>query len=252
MTYGGRFFVAPRFTLQLDKYKSFDTTGEGVNVDCDQIEGRVDLGATFSVWGEARVGYYRGNSSGNTEDVAIPYEYDDEEGGWRAVVAFDHLDNADFPRHGWATVANARLSRPGLGADLDYDRAWFQTLAATTTGRLTFITRVEAGTSFESDLPVYHRYELGGFTHMSGLEPGEMQGDEYALAVLGSYVRLTNIGPPLGGNVYLGVLGEAGQTWILDQTTALEGQRIGFSAFLGAETHARTGVSGVRLDGRRG
>ena len=236
LDYRGRFFVAPDVNFKADKYKTFDRDGEGVNVDRDGWEARLDLGLTYSIWGEIRCGVYQGHSQGSTEDVTVPYEFDDDEGGWRARIAFDRLDNVDFPRAGWSFNADARLSRTGLGADRAYDRASMRALGATSTGRLTMLARAEGGTSFNSTLPLYDRYALGGFTRMSGLEPGQMQGDEYALAVAGTYARIGSIGQPLGGSVYLGALGEVGQTWQEDPATALTGRRAGFSAFLGAET----------------
>ena len=236
LNYGSRYFFAPDVNFKADKYKSFDSEGDGVNVDRDAWEVRADLGLTYSIWGEFRFGIYQGRSKGSTEDIAIPYRFDDDEGGWRARIRFDHLDNVDFPRHGWSLSADARLSRTGLGADIAYDRASCRVLGATTTGRISWLARVEGGTSFNSVLPVYDRYHLGGFTRMSGLEPGQMQGDEYALAVAGTYARIGSLGPPLGGNIYAGLIGELGQTWLADQESVLASQRAGFSAFLGAET----------------
>ncbi len=236
LDYGGRFFIAPDVNFKADKYKTFDSAGDGVNVDRDEWEARLDLGLTYSIWGEIRLGIYQGGSDGSAEDVAVPYRFSDDQGGWRARIGFDHLDNVDFPRHGWAVNADARMSRTGLGADLPYDRASVRALGATTAGKLTLLARVEGGTSFNSTLPVYDRYYLGGFTRLSGLEPGQLQGDQYSLATAGTYVRIGNIGQPVGGNVYLGLLGEMGQTWQEAEATALVGRRAGFSAFLGAET----------------
>ncbi len=236
LVYSGGWFVAPRFTLELDKYKTFSTGGAGVNVDADRWQARFDLGRTFTVWGEVRVGAYLGHSVLRGEDVADLGRVDDREGGWHAQVAFDRLDNADFPRSGWFALAEAKLSRPDLGADQTYDRGAMRLSAATTTGRVTFLGRAEGGTSFESDLPVYDRFELGGFTRLSGLEPGQLQGDEYVLGLLGSYVRIGNVGAPLGGNVYLGLLAEAGEAWQLNEESPVDGWRVSGSAFLGLET----------------
>ena len=236
LNYSGRFFIAPNIRFAADKYKTYDSAGEGVNVDRDGWEARVDLGLTYSIWGEFRFGIYQGRSQGSTQDVAVPYEFDDDQGGWRARIRFDHLDNVDFPRYGWALNLDARLSRTGLGADLAYDRASARALGATTSGRMTFLARVEGGTAFNTALPVYDRFSLGGFTRMSGLEPGQMQGDDYALAVAGTYARIGSIGPPMGGGVYVGVFGEVGQTWQQEEAAALVGRRAGVSAFLGAET----------------
>jgi NTE family protein len=236
LTYSGRFFIAPSFALELDKYRTYDGNGEGVNVDRDRVGGAVDLGVAFSIWGEMRVGVYRGRVNGSTQDVAVPYEFNDQEGGLRAVLAIDHLDNLDFPRHGWTAIANARLSRPGLGSDLDYDYASLVARGATSVGRVTLVARAEGGSSFNSKLPVYGRFQLGGFTRISGLSPGQMQGDRYAMAGASTYVRIANLGPGFINNLYAGVGGEAGQTWLLDEDNALEGQRFAGSAFLGIET----------------
>jgi NTE family protein len=237
VTFSGRFFAVPRFTVSLDKYKTFDAaTGRGVNAELDRLQFRGELGVNFAIYGEARAGVFVGTAEGGTEDKAIPDDFDDREGGWRAGVDLDQLDSAEFPRHGWAARGDLRLSREALGADLEYDRASLTTIGAATRGRLTFLTRLEGGTSFKSELPIYSDFELGGFTHLSGLEPGRLQGDEYTLGVLGTYCRIGKIGAPLGGNIYLGLLGEVGRTWKLEQKTALEDLRTCVGCFLGAET----------------
>jgi NTE family protein len=236
VTFSGRFFAVPRFGLSLDHRKTFDPAGESFNAELDRLQFRGEFGVNLAVWGEARGGVYAGTVQGGAEDSDNVEDVDDREGGWRATLDLDQLDNAEFPRHGWAARADVRLSREALGADVEYDRASLATLGAATTNRLTFLTRLEGGTSFKSDLPIYDDFELGGFTRMSGLEPGRLQGDEYGLGVLGGYLRIGKIGAPLGGNIYLGVLGEVGHTWDLNRTTALEALRTGATGFLGAET----------------
>jgi NTE family protein len=236
VAYSGQWFVAPRFLLELDKFKTFTASGTGVNADRDRWQGRLDLGRTFSVWGELRLGAYSGRVKGGTEDSIEAADFDAQEGGWSAALAFDRLDNIDFPRRGWSAVARGKLSRDALGADDAYDRAWTELRAATSTGRMTFVGRFEGGTSFESTLPVYDRFELGGFTRLSGLEPRQLQGDEYFLAALGGYVRVASIGAPLGGNIYAGLLAETGRTWLSEVALSADRLRAGGSAFLGAET----------------
>lgn len=236
LTFDGRYFVAPRFMLDVDKFKTFTAAGEGVTADLHRVEARLDVGRNFSVSGELRLGAYFGRVNGRTVDVAEPVEVRDRQGGWRASLAFDRLDDAVFPRSGWRAFTRVRLSRGALGADHPYDQASALLSGVVSTGRTTWLSQVEGGTSFKSDLPVYDRFSLGGFTRLSGLEPNRLQGDEYFLSRVGAYYRVGTIGAPLGGNIYAGILGEAGGTWLNQETPALEGFRFGGSAFLGIET----------------
>jgi NTE family protein len=48
--------------------------------------------------------------------------------------------------------------------------------------------------------------------------------------------QIARLNPAVGGHVYCGVLGEAGQTWQHEETPALSDLIPGFTAYLGAET----------------
>ncbi len=236
LSYSGRWFAATGVAVDLDKYRSFGADGGGLDIDRNRGTLKLDLGLALGTWGEARLGVYRGRVSGSTGDATDLRRFGDDEGGVRAMLALDRLDNVEFPRRGWYFNGEGRLSRHGFGADLDYERVTGEVGAAATAGRLTWTGRLEGGTAFGGSLPFHSRSELGGFTRLSGLKPGRLQGDRYALAVTGGYVRVADLGPAPVGNVFVGLLGEAGQTWLADADNALEGRRYTVSAFVGAET----------------
>ena len=230
----GRFFVAPQvlgLISKRDRWFSFDRREL---VTSREIEGRLDLGLNMAHWGELRLGAYYGYYSGKVENSGDDLE--EHLGGWRGRLIFDQLDSVWFPRRGWGLHLEGRLARDYLGADADYDRlaGWLQ--GVTSAGRVTFNGRLEGGTSFQSTLPFHDRFELGGFTRLSGLERGRIFGDQMALATASVYVRIARLDPSLGQHIFLGVAGETGQAWDHTDEPALKDLLVGGTVFLGIET----------------
>jgi len=234
LSMNGRFFVAPRFQGQFDKRQRWLDFNVSDLVSSQQYQGRLDLGLNMSHWGELRLGAYHGHYSGSTNNV--PGSLDETLGGWRGRLFFDQLDSPFFPQHGWAFLLGGRLSRDYLGATTDYDRLIGRLEGATTTGRTSFIGRLEAGSSFQTELPFHDRFELGGFKRLSGLERGRVFGDDMAILVAGLQVRLASLNPLMGGNVYLGLAAEAGQAWERDEKPALNDLLLGGTVYLGVES----------------
>ena len=234
LDFAGRFFVAPRLRAQLEERQRWFLADRSELVNAKQFRGRLDLGLNVSHWGELRLGAYGGrfNGRGENEFVAI----DDQLGGWYGRFAADRLDAAHFPRRGFSSQVEGRLSRTALGADRAYDRLEASLSGATTLGRLTGELRLAGGSSLGSTLPFYDRFELGGFARLTGLEPGRISGDEYAMGAAGLRVRLASLAAAAGGGLYLGVFGEAGQVWRADATPAVDDLLLGFATYVGAET----------------
>ncbi|MBK8285752.1 MAG: patatin-like phospholipase family protein [Ahniella sp.] len=236
LTYTGHWFIAPRLQFTRDKRRTFPVPGVGAVADGWIWQGACDLGRTFSIWGEMRLGLYRGHVTGDLPDVADWPRISEEVGGVEFQIAFDRLDRVVFPRSGWSASTGIRLSRTGLCADRTYDRGAARLRGAATTGRTTFLGICDAGTSFGSTLPQYDQFELGGFSRLSGFEPRELQGNDFALLVTGFYHEILRLAPPLGGSVFVGLLGEAGNTWLHPAYPSRHDLRFGAAAFIGAET----------------
>lgn len=234
VTLNGRFFVAPKFVGQIVKRNRWFELDQSELVSSQEILGNFDVGLNMSHWGELRLGVYSGGYWGSIENE--DQDFDEDTGGWRGRLSFDQLDNVYFPRKGWATTLNGRLSRANMGATTEYDRLEARILGAATTGRTTFSARFEGGTAFGDHLPFHDRFELGGFSRLSGIESGRIFGDEAALLVLGSFFRVASLNPALGGNVYLGVSGELGQAWQNTEESALDDMLLGGTLYLGVES----------------
>lgn len=234
LSLNGRFFIAPKVSGLLGQRQRWFTDDLSELVTVKQYRGKLDLGMTLSHWGELRLGAYHGHYWGTIDSKGVT---DDEGlGGYQARLIFDMLDNWDFPRHGWALNIVGRMSRDELDAGTEYDRLSMKLRGAASKGRATFLGRLEGGTSFQSSLPFYDRFELGGFTRMSGLERGRLFGDELVTAAAGIQWQVATLNPALGRHLYFGLFGETGQAWQQDDEPSLDDLILGFTAYLGAET----------------
>jgi len=234
LTMNGRYFVAPLLQGLVSKRNRWFTEDVAALVTSREWEGRLDLGLSLSSWGELRLGAYHGYYAGDLEN--LPGSLDDRRGGWRGNLVLDRLDSVDFPRRGWGFGLEGRLARRHLGADTEYDRLHGRLQGVVTAGRMSFNARIEAGTSIQTDLPFHDRFELGGFSRLSGLERGRVFGDEMALATVAAYLRLSRLDPSLGQHIYLGLAFETGQAWDHAETPAMSDLLMGGTAFLGVET----------------
>ncbi|MEJ2576968.1 MAG: patatin-like phospholipase family protein [Gammaproteobacteria bacterium] len=230
----GLFFVAPRVSGGIDQRRRWSADDFSLLVSTRRYVAQLDLGLDISHAGELRVGLFRGHDwetikgTGETEDSDL--------GGWRGRLAFDLLDDWDFPRTGWAVQLDGQLARESLGSSTDYDRLSVRLRGAATAGPVSFLGRVEGGTSFNSSLPFHDRFEAGGFMRLSGLERGRLFGDDLALAAVGAQIPIARISPVLGRRVYLGLIGEAGQAWQADDEPTLDDVLLGFTTYIGMES----------------
>ncbi len=236
LTFSGRWFVAPRLQYDQDKRKIFAGPEVAFMQDVRRWRAACDLGWNPSHASELRAGVYTGFAELEVEEFGGLLRESGHEGGLEGKFGFDNLDRAAFPRSGLEVRAAAVLSRPGLGADWQYDRIELALRGAVSSGRTTFAGRAEAGSSFGSELPSFDAFELGGFARLSGLEPGALRGDDFAMFVAGVRHEITRLAPPLGGAVVIGLQGELGATWWQSDEPAIGDLMPGGAAYLGAET----------------
>jgi NTE family protein len=230
----GRFFVAPRLNGYIDKRERWLTADLANFVSSHEYSGSLDLGLNMWHWGELRLGAYAGHYSGKGENDSL--DVDDFLGGWQAQLNLDRLDDYNFPGRGWLLRLDSRFSREGLGADTVYDRLAVRFQGAATTGRTSLEVKLEGGTSFKSELPFYDRFELGGFTRLSGYTRGRLFGDDAAVLALGARVKVLEMNPALGKNLYLGLWGETGRVWDHDESRTLDDFLFGVTGYVGLET----------------
>lgn len=109
-------------------------------------------------------------------------------------------------------------------------------LGAWSSSNNTLLAYMEAGTSLNTDLPIYRTFHLGGFQRLSGFDHYEISGDQTMLCRL-SYIRTFE--KPLPFNIsgyFIGASLEAGNAWEEIEDIALEDARLSGSVFTGINT----------------
>jgi NTE family protein len=116
-----------------------------------------------------------------------------DRGGVHLHGTIDTLDNAKLPKLGWLVRLEALQALESLGGEeeflrleLDVDRFW-------TTGRHTAFGGLQGGGSPNDTLPPYERFRLGGLFSFTGFAPGELTGDNFALARAGYLFRFNRL-----------------------------------------------------------
>ncbi len=230
-----RWFVAPGLRVGRSVRSLHDRDDELLGEYQRTTAGaRVDAGRELGTWGEVRVGAWRtaGHSEARPRGIGLP------EGGWDASRVFgrlslDTLDDLRFPRHGLRAAAEYGLSREGWGGDADFDLAGVSLLVAGTRGRNTLLGRGRWMDTVAGDLPYQERVELGGFLDVSGLRPGQLDGQ--GLAYL-SAVYLRRLGRSLITPLYAGAALEGGMVWEQDPEFGVDGLIPAGAVFLGYDS----------------
>jgi len=250
---GGHVFVAP--------YLRFGQVVEGVYSDGHRIadyklkESRVgfDLGAVLGTWGEARVGpvLRRVEAKVETGSPVLPGLTEDASGFAIRLYA-DQLDHAWFPRSGHRAIVNGYAGSKTLGAAREYQRLGANYTAVHSIGAHTFNFNVAGGTDFNSNLPPYDGFSLGGPLNLSGYQIGEFSGRRMAFARMLYYNRAFALPDLLGSGLYFGASAEAGRVKGSFVAPADSGKLYSGSVFLGADTFLGPAYLGVGFgrDGR--
>jgi len=238
LSFDSRWFIAPRIEMAQSNLNvfSFDETVARLRVS--EAETGLDFGREIGTFGEFRVGAFRGLGEARVKvgDPALP-NIDFDTGGAFAALRFDTLDNAQFPRSGVRADLRWTLSRPGLGADNEFDTVAGEVASSWSRGKNTLQLGLAYSTTLESNNAVQDYFPLGGFLRLSGLERGEISGPHAALARLVYYRR---VGETTGGifdtPVYFGVSAEAGNVWQSRSDIGFDSMIVNGSLFAGIDT----------------
>jgi len=238
LSFDSRVFVAPRLDYRQSNLNAFESNDAIARYRITEGELGLDIGRELGSIGEFRVGVYRGGGNARVKvgDPSLP-NYDFETGGAFVSLRFDSMDNSRFPRKGLLANVRWNLSRPGMGADLnfetiegDYSQTWSR-------GKSSLQLGLSYATTLGSDDNVQNFFPLGGFLRMSGLQLGEISGPHAALARLVYYRR---VGDTTGGlfetPIYLGVSAEAGNAWQTREEIGFDTMSLNGSVFVGLDS----------------
>ena len=234
--YGDHFFIAPSFSYHqrnTDLYKDDDryaryrtrTTSTG-------LYGGVNIGNE----GQFRAGIEGENltSEPSIGDITLP-EYEDNLFLLNSSFVIDHLDNLLFPESGWYFSADYSTPFPGL-EEQEFHKLLLKGLGAWSNKHNTILAYLEAGSSFDTELPLYRSFTLGGFQRISGLNLDELIGNYEGLFRI-TYIRSFAKTLPFSITGYfIGSSIETGNVWEEVDNISLEDMKLSGSIFSGIKT----------------
>jgi NTE family protein len=242
----GRYFIAPS--------ASIGQSTRGVYLNGDRIAEYqivrsklgVDAGAVLGTWGELRVGplWQYVKASVNTGSPLLPTLAERSAGlGFRLVG--DHLDHAWFPRDGHRAIVTGYWADQSLGSSSNYKRLEGRLTYATSWGPHTFNAEARGGTAFNTNMPAYDTFALGGPLQLSGYHIGEFSGREMAFGRLLYYNRTIKLPDLLGSGVYVGGSLEAGRVQSRFDGQPSDNTKWSSSVFLAADSFLGPGFVGL-------
>jgi NTE family protein len=239
LSFNSRVFVAPRLDLRQSNLNAFSSNDAIARYRITERELGLDIGRELGTIGEFRIGAFRGRGNARLKvgDPSLP-NFDFETGGAFASLRFDSLDNPNFPREGLLADVRWDLSRPGMGADHNFDLIQGDYLQTWSRGKSSLQLGLSYATTQGSDDNIQNFFPLGGFLRLSGLQRGEISGPHAALAKL---VYFRRVGDTTGGvfetPVYLGVSAEAGNVWQTRDEIGFDTMILNGSIFLGIDSY---------------
>jgi NTE family protein len=238
LSFDSRWFVAPRVQIGQSNINAFSLDDTVARLRLSEADAGFDFGRELGTVGEFRAGIFRGLGEARVKvgDPLLP-NVDFDTGGAFAMLRYDSLDNARFPRRGALAKLRWTLSRSGFGADSNFDTVEGEIARTWSRGKNSLQLGLSYATTLESDGAIQDYFPLGGFLRLSGLERGELSGPHAALAKMVYYRR---IGDTTGGildtPIYVGVSAEAGNVWQTRSAMSFDSVAMNGSVFAGIDT----------------
>ena len=239
LSFDSRLFVAPRLEMRQSNLDTFSMDNTIARYRVSEGGLSLDFGRELGTVGEFRLGVYRGIGDARVKvgDPSLS-NFDFETGGAFARLRFDSVDNSHFPRSGTLADIHWNLSRPGLGADHNFDTIEGEFSQTWSRGKNSLQLGLGYATTLSSDNTVQDFFPMGGFLRLSGLERGEISGPHAALARLVYYRRVGDTtGDLFETPIYLGFSAEAGNVWQTREEIGFDTMQINGSVFAGLDSY---------------
>jgi len=171
-----------------------------------------DAGHAFGNHAELRAGI-RSGAQWADRNIAIPELPEISEQGYGGLVlryVYDSRDREVLARSGLLARLEYFRAEDALGAIAPYDRLEALASYAFTVGDDVVHLRATGGSSFDTVLPIYDVFTLGGPVSLPGISMGELRGNEY-WTVQASYMhKVVDISNTFGQAIYAGIVATAG------------------------------------------
>jgi NTE family protein len=219
------FFVVPGlYANQILQYV-YRNLNEVGQFDVRRYGARLEGGAALGSWGEVRVGLLRGrvDTRKTLGDDTVQAPGGNDAGAATLRFSYDQVDQRLYPTRGGSASVNGYWSSTGLGADQSYKYLDARWLKVQSFGRNVFTVAARGGTDFNSNVPLYDQFKLGGLFQFSGYRTAQLVGREYALGSVQYRRRIGDLNETLGTGVYAGGTLEAGNVWQRADGTSAKG-----------------------------
>lgn len=206
-------FVEPSLHVQRSLEDVYIDGDAAARFDLRHGYGALDIGRTFGRSAELRVGV-RGGIARAVTDIATPdIEGTDTENqnGWTAKFIYDTRNTPLQPTRGWLVRMDYFNSEESFGSDTDYERFDALIQTALPFRHDVLVLGVAGGTSFDSPLPTYEAFVLGGPLSFPGFRIGELRGTDYWTGSISYLRKIADISRLFGHALYLGVQLGAGE-----------------------------------------
>lgn len=173
----------------------------------------LDIGRTFGRSAELRVGV-RGGIARAVTDIATPDitgTATENQNGWTAKFIYDTRNTPLQPTRGWLVRMDYFSSEERLGSDTDYQRLDALVQTALPFRHDVLLLGLAGGSSFDSPLPTYEAFVLGGPVSFPGFRIGELRGKEYWSGSISFLRKIADISQLFGHALYLGIQLGAGE-----------------------------------------
>jgi NTE family protein len=236
---GSPYFVSPHVQFGARNVDVIDEQTRVAQYRVRSFDYGIDAGREFGNWGEVRAGILRsqGRSRVRIGDPTLVTGKFDVETTF-ARLAYDELDDVNFPRHGTLASVEWRSEDPKNEIGDSSDQLIFDWLSARSFGRNTAVIWSSYGTTLnEDETDVRQLFPLGGFLNLSGLKSQSLSGTHYGIARFMFYRQIGRGGPGfLDVPAYLGFSLEAGNVWDHRDDISFGSARKDASLFLGFDT----------------
>ena len=214
-----------------------------------------DAGYSLDTRGEFRIGFRQAKIKNNKLLGAESLSAKVDDSRYFARAGFDTLDSLGFPTQGVRVLGEYSIYDAALGATRHYDGVTLDILYPLyhNTGT-TVLGQGYLGYLFETAVTdVTPRYNLGGFTRLSGYSPNEISGRHAGLVSLMAYQRLNEHAiVPMDQPLFIGFSLEAGNVFQDRDDLRWDKTLSGGSFFIGADTAVGPGyLSFGRTEGGR-
>ncbi len=206
-------FIEPKAHLQRSLEDVY-ANGEAIaRFDLRHQYAAAEIGRTFARSAELRFGL-RGGTARAEPDIAIQQVNgtgNEKQIGWTTSFVYDTRNTPLLPRQGWLARVDYFSSEENLNSERNYRQLNSLLQAAMPLRNDVLVVALAGGTSFDSELPLYEAFTLGGPNSFPGFRFGELRGTDYWTGSIGYLSKIADISKLFGQSLYVGVQVQAGE-----------------------------------------